>query len=371
MTAVLIAVSIAALLLAFANGANDNAKGVATLIGSRLVSLRCAVVYAAITTMLGSVAAIWLGAELVAKFKGKGIVDDAIWQQPVFAACVGLAAAATVLVATRLSMPISTTHSMVGAIVGIGVAASGLRWAAVWDKFFKPLLVAPLAAMALALAVYVVLRAVRRRLRVTHETCVCIGRRYEPVTVSGDGVLAMQTTGVELTADEAANCRQRYRGRVAGVEAQGVLNAAHLLTAGALSFARGLNDTPKVAALLVAVEFVGRVSSLLAVGVAIAVGGLVMVRRVAQTMSFRITEMNDGQAFSANAVAAALVTTASLHGLPVSTTHVSCGALFGIGAANRRAHWAVVGRVALAWVTTLPVAALLGYLAWVMLVSAG
>lgn len=364
MAYVLVAVSVAAVLLAFANGANDNAKGVATLIGSRLISMRSAIVYAAVTTMLGSVAAIWLGAELVAKFKGKGIVDDAVWQRPEFAACVGLAAAATVLLATRLSLPISTTHSMVGSIIGIGAAASGLQWVAVWGKFFKPLLIAPLLAMAMAFAVYVVLRFIRRRLRVTHETCVCVEQRYEPVTASADGVLVMRATGVKLTTDQAKNCRQRYQGRVAGVEAQGVLNGAHLLTAGALSFARGLNDTPKIAALLIAVDFVGRVSSLLAVGLAIAVGGLLMVRRVARTMSYRITEMNDGQAFSANAVAAALVTTASLHGMPVSTTHVSCGALFGIGAANRRAHWAVVGQVTLAWVTTLPVAALMGYLAW-------
>jgi PiT family inorganic phosphate transporter len=81
-------------------------------------------------------------------------------------------------------------------------------------------------------------------------------------------------------------------------------------------------------------------------------------------MSHEITPMNDGQAFTANLGTSALVLVASFLALPVSTTHVSCGALFGIGAVQGGARWRVVGRIVSAWAFTLPVAGLLAALAW-------
>ena len=86
-------------------------------------------------------------------------------------------------------------------------------------------------------------------------------------------------------------------------------------------------------------------------------------------MSRRITDMNDGQAFTANLVTAALVIFASKFGIPVSTTHVSCGSLFGIGLVNGRAHPRMIVQIVLAWVTTLPMAAGIGWLAWRVLSS--
>jgi PiT family inorganic phosphate transporter len=212
--------------------------------------------------------------------------------------------------------------------------------------------------------VYLLFRSVRKAAGVTRQTCICLDGRDEPVQVNADGSLVVRRTGVQLAADDARRCLQRYDGRVLGVHIQGLVNGAHLVSAGALSFARGLNDTPKIAALLIAVDLLARPASLALTGLAIAAGGLLMVWRVARTMSWRITAMNEGQAFSANLVAASLVTSASLHGLPVSTTHVSCGSLFGIGLAGRSAHWPMIGRIILAWVTTLPVAAALGYVLW-------
>lgn len=90
-----------------------------------------------------------------------------------------------------------------------------------------------------------------------------------------------------------------------------------------------------------------------------AAGGILAARRVAHTMAHGITGMNHGQGFTASLVTAALVVAASPLGLPVSTTHVSCGALFGIGAVNSEARWRVIGQVLLAWVTTLPAAVFL------------
>ena len=84
-------------------------------------------------------------------------------------------------------------------------------------------------------------------------------------------------------------------------------------------------------------------------------------------MSHKITGMNDGQGFTANLVTAFMVIVASRLGMPVSTTHVSCGSLFGIGAANRRGHWKMIATVIAAWVTTLPVAAVVGGATWLLL----
>src|SRR5439155_19809209 len=93
--------------------------------------------------------------------------------------------------------------------------------------------------------------------------------------------------------------------------------------------------------------------------VAMAAGGLFAARRVADTMSRKITRMSPGQGFTANLVTALLVTVASRFGLPVSTTHVSVGALFGIGLVNGTAKVKMILTILLAWVTTLPLGAVL------------
>ncbi len=171
----------------------------------------------------------------------------------------------------------------------------------------------------------------------------------------------------EITVGVESRCIQRYAGRVVGVSAQSLLDRLHFLTAGAVCFARGLNDTPKIAALLLGAGALGLSSGTILVGVAIAIGGLVQSRRVAQTMSHRITEMNHGQGFTANLVTAGLVIFASRLGVPVSTTHVSCGALFGIGAVTGGAKWRSILGIFAAWVTTLPLAAAFAALAGVLI----
>ena len=137
------------------------------------------------------------------------------------------------------------------------------------------------------------------------------------------------------------------------------MDTLHFLSAGAVSFARGLNDTPKIAALLLVAGMLEPHWSLFLVAAAMAAGGLLQARRVAHTMSHKITDMNPGQGFAANLSTALLVTTASLHGLPVSTTHVSVGALLGMGTVTGQAKWKSVIPLLASWVVTLPVAALL------------
>ena len=148
---------------------------------------------------------------------------------------------------------------------------------------------------------------------------------------------------------------------------QKILDALHFLSAGAVSFARGLNDTPKIVALSVIFGTLGLGLNIALVAVVIALGGILSARKVAQTMSQKITAINHGQGLTANLITAFLVIFASKMGVPVSTTHVSCGSLFGIGLANGQARWKVISGIVGAWVMTLPAAAITsGAIYWVI-----
>lgn len=359
---VMAVIVLSVLCLAFANGANDNFKGVATLFGSGTTSYRGALTWATITTLLGSITAVSLAGALLKSFSGRGLVDDGLVADPNYAGAVALGAGLTVLLATRFGMPISTTHGLVGALVGAGFAAgSTINLTRLGTSFFLPLLVSPLVAIVVTGLVYAVFRFTRLRLRITSETCLCVGKEVIEIVPTGDHAVALQRAE-QLTAQlgDVVTCQNRYQGQVLGIAAAGILDRLHYLSAGIVSFARGLNDTPKIAALLLLAPQLGGTASTALVGIAIAAGGVFGARRVAETMSRKITAMNHGQGFTSNLVTGIIVIGASQFGLPVSTTHVSCGALFGIGAATRQAHWGMIGKILVAWLTTLPLGASLG-----------
>jgi PiT family inorganic phosphate transporter len=132
-----------------------------------------------------------------------------------------------------------------------------------------------------------------------------------------------------------------------------------------MSFARGLNDAPKIVALLLVVRALDLRISMLAVAIMMAIGGWLNARRVALTMSKRISKMNDGQALTANLVTALLVIVASRMGVPVSTTHVSVGSITGVGIVNRTADLGVITGIAMSWLLTLPIAAAISTTAYI------
>jgi PiT family inorganic phosphate transporter len=351
---------LAILFVAYTNGANDNFKGVATLLGSGTAGYRKALGWGTLATFAGSVTALVLSDKLVSRFSGKGLVPDALVGNPEFVGAVALGAALTVFLATLLAFPISTTHALTGALVGAGlVRAHGeVHFALLGAAFFLPLIASPLMAMLLTLVLYPAARWLRERAGIRRETCVCLNREWVPVAFAPGGTAAVGGERIELST-----CVERYQGTLFSFTVHGILDAAHYLSAGAVSFARGLNDTPKIVALLVAARAMNLRGGMVMVGFAMGLGAVFHARRVAETMSRKITAMNHGQGFCANLVTAALVIVASRFGLPVSTTHVSCGSLFGIGTVTRQAHWRTIGSVLLAWVITLPTAALLAALA--------
>lgn len=355
--------------LAYSNGANDNFKGVATLYGSGITSYRTAIGWATACTCAGSVAAIFLAQALLHKFSGKGLVPEALVGSEYFLLAVALGAGLTVILATRIGFPISTTHALAGAMVGSGWLAvgSGVHLDVLGRAFLLPLALSPLLAIALGAALYLCLRWMRLRLGIKKEWCLCIGQVEQVVQMpQPSSVLALREAApkVSVSLGEQGQCSQRYAGQFLGISCQQTMDAAHILSAGVVSFARGLNDTPKIAALLLVFPALGTHWSLLAVALCIAVGGLLGARRVAETMSHKITSMNHGQGFSSNLATGLLVTMASLSGLPVSTTHVSVGSLFGIGLLSRQADYRVMRNILLSWLVTLPCAAVIGALVY-------
>ena len=357
--------------LAYSNGANDNFKGVASIFGSGTAGYKVSISWATATTFAGSVTSIFLAQALLKKFSGKGLVPDAYVGSEYFLLAVTLGAGLTVILATRLGFPISTTHGLLGAMIGSGWAAvgfSGVNLNALGKSFVLPLILSPLLAVALGATLYVLFHSARYLLKIPKQWCICVGQEQRVVEMpAGNSMLAMRALPAPMLAVEGetvTSCQERYGGAVAGVDSQKMVDVVHFLSAGVVSFARGLNDTPKIAALLLLVKWLTPVSDIGLVGLAIAIGGLLGARRVAETMSHKITSLNPGQGFTSNLSTGILVIAASAYGLPVSTTHVAVGSLFGIGVTTGQANVKTIVGIVLSWVITLPCAALIAGIAY-------
>lgn len=368
-TIVLTFIFLATLFLAYANGSNDNFKGVATLYGSSTTDYKSALAWATLTTALGSVMTLYLAGELIIVFKGKGLVPENIIQMQNFPLAVGMGAALTVMLATFLNLPVSTTHSLIGALAGAGWIASetGIHWATLSRAYFLPMVVGPLLSLALTFVVYPLFKKLRKKFNIEQETCFCVGEKVI-TTAPGHAVTEEEfrsnsPESIMLPGAVIASqvyCRSSYSGQVAGVSARSLLDGLHYVSSGLVCFSRGLNDTPKIVALLLIGSRFDLNLSILTVGIAMAIGGLIHSRRIAVTMGRKVTKMNPGQAFTANLVTGIMVLGASRIGVPVSTTHVSCGSIFGIGAANKKINLKILSHILLAWVTTLPLGFIFG-----------
>jgi PiT family inorganic phosphate transporter len=352
---------LATLFLAYSNGANDNFKGVATLLGSNVASYRTAIALATVTTFAGSICSLAIAEQLVKTFSGQGLVPAAIAASPHFLIAIATGAGCTVILATVLGFPVSTTHGLTGALIGAGAVAAGadMRPGGLISGVLAPLVISPVLAIAVTVPLYKLLHGVRLKLDASAQSCVCIGMP-EMATASGPGfgsgvsVMAFQPA---VTTGDRAECRQGYAGQVIGVSVQQLVDAGHFVSASAVSFARGLNDTPKIVGLVFAVHAFQLSFGIPAIAVAMAIGGLINARKVARTMSRGIAQMNDGQAFTANLVTAFLVIFASRWGLPVSTTHVTVGAITGVGVVNGSVNKRALSGILMSWVLTLPIAA--------------
>ena len=373
--AILVILFVTTCFLAYANGANDNFKGVATLFGSGTTSYGSAISWATITTFMGSVCSIFLAEQLLKNFSGKGLVPVEIISAPEFLAAVALGAGLTVLLTALRGLPVSTTHSLVGGLVGAGFMAVGsqVNFDFLGKTFFIPLIISPLIAVCLAALLYLGFRFIKNYFGITKEWCACVGetRKFVPVSNLNDDVMSQeaisQLLSLESHIDTETNCQLYYTGHFLGINLQKLLDFCHYISAGMVSFARGLNDTPKIVALLIAIPTLSIKYGMVAVALGMAIGGLLNARRIADTMGKKITPMSHGQGFAANLVTSFMVIFASRLGVPVSTTHCSVGSLFGIGLITKKADKREVSKILLSWVLTLPVAALLSAAAYWLL----
>jgi PiT family inorganic phosphate transporter len=359
--------------LAWVNGGNDVSKGIATLVGAGLTDYRRAILWGALWTAVGGGVATLAATAMLQTF-GQGLIVSGV--TPTLSASLGAlaGAAAWVLVATRASWPVSTTHALVGGIVGSAVVAygvTGVAWASLGTKVVLPLLVSPLAAFVFARVAH---GGLARSFRAGPAAADCVCVTAEPMMLVLPAAMAATLTAATTATpamrwvtvvDHTAAC-QASRTVVAGV----TVDRLHWLSSGAVSLARGMNDAPKIVALALATLALapsagsGGIAGLYGLVIAgMVVGSLVGGRRVTRVLAEKVTPLDHHDGLAANASTAALVTAGAVFGWPMSTTHVSTGGIVGVGSGRGSVDWRQVSIIGLAWVVTLPGAAALAAMA--------
>ncbi|MBI4757133.1 MAG: inorganic phosphate transporter [Betaproteobacteria bacterium] len=345
-TSNLILVAVPVVALAWANGANDVSKGVATLIGSGVAGPRRAILWGTLWTVLGGLAALALGSALAGTF-ASGFLVPGFPMSMVFVVGTLSGACAWLLLATRAGWPVSTTHALLGAIVGAALFAAGpagLKPGALAGKALLPLLASPLLAIALCWLILLATRWLASKVPAWRPGCCAEEQwRRDPFVCAPGG-------------SRPAPLRRR------------ILTALHWASSGATSFARGLNDVPKIAALLIAAAAPAAAGpappqsfalAIVAVTLVMGVGSIWGGLRVARVLAHRVAALDSERGLIANLGTSLLVLAASPLGLPVSTTHVSTGALMGIRWAEHRlpGQGDALRAILLAWCVTLPACA--------------
>ena len=329
--AILVASIVLALAYAYANGMNDAANAVATVISTRALTPAAAVIMGGLLNALGAMAGLGLGS-LVAKTIGKGIIDPSLMTQYSVMAAIA-ASVAWVFLATRLGLPVSVSHSLVAAVVGAGVAVAG--WGglngSIVVKILLALALSPLfgfiGGFALMVALFWLLR--RRSPRMINVW----GRRMQVL---------------------AAAFLSFSHGRNDGQNAVGIIALAWAVYYG--------QQIEEIEVWMVAV-------SAAFIGLGTAFGGWQVIR----TLGMRVTRLEPINGFAANVTAASVIEAASQIGLPVSTTHTATSSIMGVGATRRfsAVRWGVTRSIALAWLVTYPFCLALGWLLSTALATIG
>jgi PiT family inorganic phosphate transporter len=325
----LIALIVLALLFDFLNGLHDAANSIATVVATRLLSPVMAVGFAAVFNFAAYFLTIaFPSLHAVADTIGKGLIEqELVTPAVVFGALVG--AMFWNVVTWLKGIPSSSSHALVGGIVGAGVAHAGVT-GIVWGGLNKTLIaivLSPTIGMFLAL-----------------------------------GVMLLSSW--------------LLRGATAKGAESG-LRVMHLVSSAAYSLSHGLNDAQKTMGIITVLLYsTGHLSGefevphwvAIACYIAIALGTLSGGWRIIETMGSRITKLSQHQGFSASAAGSIVLFTASALGIPVSTTHTITGSIIGAGTARRASavRWGVAQNVILAWFITIPASATVGALFYLL-----
>jgi len=329
------------LAVAAANGANDVSKGVATLAGSGVTRYRTAILWGALTTLAGGLLS-GLFAERMLKLFTQGIFSGPPTREFTLAVLCGTFGWVTL--ATVKKLPVSTTHAIIGSFIGAGAsyAPASVAWSGIIPKLALPLLL----SIALSYAISATLNRFFAVRSASASECFCVG-----VEMLETGVV--QLPPLNALSASTSECSK----------AEGYLRASpeglHWLSSGAVGFARGLNDAPKLAALGVGLlgARLGLLPLLMLVALAMCAGSFYAGRRVAHVLAEKVVRMNHKEGLLANLATAILVGIGANLGLPMSTTHVSTAAIAGIaGASPERLNRHTVLELVKAWTIT-PLAA--------------
>ena len=386
--------------MAWAIGANDVANAMGTSVGSGALTIRRAILVAAVFELGG---ALLVGGHVTDTIR-KGILDPAAFEGAAdlfaYGMLAALAAAGTWLViASRLGWPVSTTHSILGAIVGVGAVIGGTE-AVNWGKVIQIVLswiTSPLMGGALAYGIF----EITRRTILDQDDPVARARRIGPLFffwvffTLGLVTLFKGLKNLKMDFDlpqalalsvlvgllgaaigwaflRKARFADREEGgsRFAGVER--LFAILQVLTACAVAFAHGSNDVANSIGPLAAVVAVAKSGVIggkapvelwmLGIGgLGIVVGLATYGYRVMETVGRRITELTPSRGFAAELAAATTIVLASRLGIPVSTTHILVGSVLGVGLARGigALDMRVVGKILLSWIATLPTGAVL------------
>ncbi|GEK46902.1 inorganic phosphate transporter [Halomonas pacifica] len=394
--------------MAWGVGANDVANAMGTSVGSRAITIKQAIIIAVIFEFLGA----WLAGGEVTDTVRKGIIDPALLtdtpQLLVYGMLAALLAAATwLLIASMKGWPVSTTHSIVGAIVGFAVAglgAASVDWGAV-GKIAASWVVSPLLSGTIAFGLF---KTVQHLIFEARDPFAA-AKRYVPVYIFLVGfVVAMVTlvkglkhigldfsytqsfllsvvlgliiTGIGVLLERRVDYQKSAGDAFGYGGVERVFGVLMLFTACAMAFAHGSNDVANavgpLAAIISVVQSGGAVEGaslvpwwVLVLGGGGIVFGLVTYgRKVIATVGTGITELTPSRGFAATLAAATTVVLASGTGLPISTTHTLVGAVLGVGLARGMSalNLRVIGTIAMSWLITLPAGAGLAILFFFM-----
>ncbi|HEY2385759.1 MAG TPA: anion permease [Candidatus Binatia bacterium] len=311
-----------ALVFDFVNGFHDAANSIATVVSTRVLSPRWAVVWAA---FFNFVAFLFFGLH-VANTIGKGIVDPAVVDAAVvLAALVG--AIAWDLITWWFGIPSSSSHALIGGLAGAAVAKAGTRYldGPGLAKIAVSIVLSPVLGFVLA---FVLMMAV-----------IWIVRRWTPARVDGWFRRGQLVSAALYSLGHGGNDAQKTMGIIA-----------------VLLFATGHLGTTFYVPLWV----------VLACHAAMALGTLSGGWRIVRTMGMRITKLRPVGGFCAESGGAITLFAATALGVPVSTTHTITGAIVGVGAVTKLSaiRWGVAGRIVWAWIFTIPASAFISAVTW-------
>jgi PiT family inorganic phosphate transporter len=324
-TALAIVIIVVALGFDYTNGFHDAGNAIATSISTRALTPRVALAMAAVMNVVGA-----LISTEVAATVGGGIIDPPTGQDGlviVLAALVG--AIVWNLFTWYLGLPSSSSHALIGGLMGSALAASeGVQWSGVVDKVVIPMVVSPLVGFLLS---YLFMLALLWTFRRVNAHRANRGFRWGQIVSAATMAFGHGTQDAQKTMGVIALTLvvSGHLGSSAGIPLWVILSSAAAISLGTYS------------------------------------GGW----RVMRTLGRRIFSLTPAHGFAAQTVASAVMLTTAAYGLPVSTTHVISASVMGVGATRRRSavRWAVAGNIVTAWVLTIPAAAIVAALMWVIL----